>query len=119
MTGLTIPEVLSMTESELAPMVEIGEEVHKQNQQHKDLLLDLIDVQLATIAHLINNAHYKPDKFKNFLYLKHETQPTTKPLSDVEAAIDAELQLKASIKAQEIIKAKAGKFIQSTQQQNL
>lgn len=118
MTGLTIEKVLSMTESELAPMVEIGEEVHKQNQQHKDLLLDLLDVQLATIAHLINNAHYKPDKFKNFLYLKHETQ-TTKPLSDVEAAIDAELQLKASIKAQEIIKAKAGKFIQSTQQQNL
>lgn len=115
MTGLPISDVLEKTESEIGLLLAIGEEVYRQNQYHNNLLLDLLDIQLGTIAHLIHNAHYKPEKFKNFLYLKHDNKQT-KPLSDVELAIDAELQLKASAKAKAIIQAKAGKFIQSIKQ---
>ena len=112
MTGLSIAEVLSKTEAELKPFIEIGEEVYKQNQQQQELLLDLLDYQLASIAHLINNAYFKPEKFKNFLYLKHEQQQT-KPLNELSQAIDAEIQLKANQLAEDIKKRKAKKFIEN------
>lgn len=114
MTGLSVSDVLEKTESEISTLVAIGEEVYRQNQQYNNLLLDLLDIQLGTIAHLINNAHYKPEKFKTFLFLNHsKNSGKIKKLSDAESAIDAEIQVKASQLAKSITQKKAGKFINS------
>jgi hypothetical protein len=111
MTGLSVNELLNKTEDDIKFLVEVGEEVWKQNHYNENLLLDLLDVHLATISQLINNVHYKPEQFKKFLYLQHDNIKTSKKLSEKEANIDAQIQLKASLLAEKISKIKAQKFI--------
>ena len=114
MTGLTPDTILKKTQSEIKTLVEIGEEVYKQNNYQQNLLLDLLDYQLASIAYLINNAYYKPSKLKDFLFLKHDNIKPTKKLTEVEAAIDAEIQVKADILAKQIKDKKLTTFFNQT-----
>ena len=95
-------------------LIEIGEEVHKQNIYNENLMLDLLDSHLAQIAQLIYNAHYvSPLKYKDFLYLKHDFNEQTS-LSKNALAIDAKIQYEASKLALNIKKKKIKEYISKT-----